>query len=433
MTMIPLRISMMKLHPAPLLRALLLCLAIGTAASAQSVEEGARRDVEYLCSPGLRGRGYLADGHLAAAAYIRDQFRSLGLDSLSDGYMQRFSVRLNEQMASPHLRIDGRELRVGRDFLPDERTGSGEITGPVTVVRAGSGSVMPEKGIDDYAGKDVAGAIVVIDEKSPAGAGYDERLRDAAARGARGVIVLADKLTYGEYGGTVRIPVLRALRARIPQDIATIELSTSGSMWGSITQNVVAVLPGKSVPDSLIILTAHYDHLGSIGDSIYFPGANDNASGVAMLLALARYFREHPLRYSILFIACSGEEIGLVGSRYFVEHPLADLSRGRFVLNMDMAASGREGVMAVGGVDFPEEFELLKGVATTLGIDDMRKRENAPNSDHYFFVESGLRGFYIYPFTGLQPYHSVDDLPATLQWDVFTRLYDLMRLFLEKL
>ncbi len=431
MKMIPHGIAVMKHRPSLLAYALLLCLTMGTEALAQSVEEMARRDVEYLCSPQLRGRGYLADGHLAAASYIRDQFRALGLDSLSDGYMQRFSVRLNEQMARPHLRIDGRELRVGHDFLPDERTGSGEITGPV--VRAGSGSVIPEKGIDDYAGKDVAGAIVVIDEKSPGGASYNERLRGAVERGARAVIVLADKLTYGEYGRRVTIPVLRALRAAVPEAISMIELSTTSSMWGSITQNVVAMLPGRSVPDSMIILTAHYDHLGSIGDSVYFPGANDNASGVAMLLALARYFREHPLRCSILFIACSGEEVGLVGSRYFVEHPLVDLSRGRFILNMDMAASGREGVMAVGGVDFPEEFELLKGVAATLGIDDMRKRANAPNSDHYFFVESGIRGFYIYPFTGLQPYHSVDDTPATLQWDVFTRLYDLMRLFLEKL
>jgi hypothetical protein len=434
----------MNRFPLSLSLTLALLMSLTGVMFAQSVEEQARADVDYLASFAARGRGYLLNGDDAAAAYISGQFRRLGLDSLSDGYYQPFTLQLNEQAALPYIRINGKNLQIGRDFLPDERTGSGEVSSPVKIVYAGSGLLIPDKKIDDYKGKEVTGQIVVIDEAvpdkvmkdttiNPQAWSYDYRIQVASMMGARAVIVRADRLTYGEYGVLAIVPVFRVLKKTFPKNIKTISMFASSSFQEFQTQNVVAKLPGTLYPDSTIILTAHYDHLGSLGDTTYFPGANDNASGVAMLLAMARYFKAHPLKYSMVFIAFSGEEAGLVGSRHFVESPLVDLGKGRFVLNMDMTASGKEGVMAVGGVEFPQEFEILNGVATSLGIKDVRKRENAPNSDHYYFVRAGMRGFYVYPFTGRQPYHSLEDKPKTLQWDVFDRLYDLLRGFLEKL
>ena len=353
-------------------------------------------------------------------------------------------MQVNEQAAFPYLRVNGKSLQVGRDFLPDERTASGEVSGPLKLVYVGSGLLIPDKKIDDYKGKRTDGQIVVIDEDVPEKLkkdttvrseawSYDYRIQVATMMGARAVIVLSDRLVYGEYGAPAIVPVFRVLKKTFPKNIKTISMFASSSFQEFQTQNVVARSPGTQYPDSTIFLTAHYDHLGTFGDTTYFPGANDNASGVAMLLGLARHFKAHPLKYSIVLVACSGEEAGLVGSRYFVESQLVDLSRGKFVLNMDMTASGREGIMAVGGVEFPAAFDTLKAIATSLGVKDVRKRENAPNSDHYFFIRAGVPGFYIYPFTGLQPYHSLDDTPKTLQWDVFNRLYTLMRDFLEKL
>ena len=95
------------------------------------------------------------------------------------------------------------------------------------------------------------------------------------------------------------------------------------------SQNVVGYLEGN-VPDSCVVVVAHYDHLGMMGDSTVFCGANDNASGVALLLSLAKHYAVHKPKYSILFIAFGGEEIGLIGSKYFVDNPLVPLSSIKF-------------------------------------------------------------------------------------------------------
>ncbi|MDB5035371.1 MAG: family metallo-hydrolase [Chlorobi bacterium] len=427
----------------PLSLALLMLIAPALL-RAQGGLEQAKADVAYLTSPELGGRGYSDGGDLKAASYIRDQFTKLGLEGLSEGYFQNFEVQMNALVGPPMLKVNGKALVLGKDYLPDEGSGTGDIDGTLKVVTVGSGLVVPEKGIDDYKGKTVKDAVVLLDLRVPDKVqkdksidpvlwGHDNRIAIAASRGARMVITLVDQLSYGEYGRVTVIPVFKVFRKTFPKNVKTISAYIATSIRPFITQNVVAKLRGTSYPDSMIILTAHYDHLGSLGDNVYFPGANDNASGVAMLLGMARYFKAHPLKYSIVFIAFSGEEMGLLGSHYFVGDPLVDLGKARFLLNMDMTASGKEGVMAVGGVDFPSEFALLKAVTDSLGVKDLRKRENAPNSDQFYFIRNGMRGFYIYPFTGLQPYHRVEDRPATLQWDVYTRLDAIFRGFLEKL
>src|SRR5690606_24991792 len=92
------------------------------------------------------------------------------------------------------------------------------------------------------------------------------------------------------------------------------------------TQNVIGFLPGKSKRDSFVVFSAHYDHLGRVGEA-YFPGANDNASGVSMLLELASYYAvpENKPEYSIVFMAFGAEEAGLIGSKFYVNHPLFPL------------------------------------------------------------------------------------------------------------
>src|SRR6201999_64747 len=95
-----------------------------------------------------------------------------------------------------------------------------------------------------------------------------------------------------------------------------IEVSVGAKFIRNYTsQNVIGYVKGKDNPDSFIVFTAHYDHLGQMGKKVYFPGANDNASGVAMLLSLARYYSkpEHKPKCSIVFIAFGGEEVALLG------------------------------------------------------------------------------------------------------------------------
>ncbi len=95
-----------------------------------------------------------------------------------------------------------------------------------------------------------------------------------------------------------------------------------------------------------------------------------------------------------------------------------------------MVASGSQGIMAVGGSDFEEEFELLAAVGDTLDVTPIGKRPNAPNSDQYFFLNAGVRGFFLYTNKGDQPYHHPEDVAATLDWQDFTDTFSLVRTFL---
>ena len=113
------------------------------------------------------------------------------------------------------------------------------------------------------------------------------------------------------------------------------------------TQNVCAYIRGTEVADSFIVLCAHYDHLGSIGNKTYYPGAHDNASGVAALIDIANYFSKKPHKYSIAFLFFCGEEAGLIGSGYFVKHPLIPLDKIKALINIDMFCGGNEGIMIV--------------------------------------------------------------------------------------
>lgn len=406
---------------------------------AQSVEEAARRDVDSLTSPGFKGRGYYHDGAARAADYIRDRFRTMGLESIGEDYFQEFPITVNEVIETPSLILDKDTLRPGLDFLPEVSSPSGRGDRR-HLVDVGSGLYIPEKGISDYESV-VRGSVAILEmavsEETKRDSTIDPKMLSLGRRimtahdmGAKAIIIPVERLTFGKSQEQWPIPVFEVLREHITSEERLITFSLKSRLIETTSRNVIARIPGTTSPDSMIILCGHYDHLGTLGDSIYFPGANDNASGVAMILSLARYFKEHPLKYTLVIIAFSGEEAGLVGSGYFVLNPLVDLSRVKFLVNTDMTASGAEGIMAVGGVESPSEFALLAAVADSLGLKDVRKRENAPNSDHYFFAERGVRGFYIYPFTGYQPYHHVNDRPETLEWNVFWRLHDILRGFI---
>lgn len=144
------------------------------------------------------------------------------------------------------------------------------------------------------------------------------------------------------------------------------------------SQNVIGFIPGAVYPDSFIVFSAHYDHLGQMGSKVYFPGANDNASGCAMLLNLAKYYSlpENKPKYSIAFIAFAGEEVGLLGSDYFTKNSLFPLPKIKFVFNMDIMGTGEEGITVVNGSVFKPEFEKLKQI----------------NSDNKYIKDVKIRG-----------------------------------------
>lgn len=405
----------------------------------------ARLDVDSLASPVMGGRGYGDGGHRRAADYIRRQFEQIGLRPVHGSYEQPFEVHSDVITETPLLAVDGRRLEPGTEFLPLAASAAGKAQQAIPVARVGPGLVLPRQNRNDYTGVDVDGAVVVMDSRVPEAIRDDQaippdsyaqpvRIAQAEERGARAVVLLVDRVVQGGYSPhQADIPAFQVVRSAWPDEGRCISYRLAKERGRTFTtQNVFGRVEGTVHADSTIILMAHYDHVGSLGDSLYFPGANDNASGVALLLSLARYFEADPLPYSLLFVAFSGEEIGLRGSRHFVTNPPISLNTVAFVLNFDMVASG-DGVMAVGGVDFPAYFERLQRVNQRLGAGPLGQRRNAANSDHYFFLERGIPGFFLYTQAGAQPYHHVRDVPATLEWEDFWHVHRLGRGFLELL
>jgi Zn-dependent M28 family amino/carboxypeptidase len=193
--------------------------------------------------------------------------------------------------------------------------------------------------------------------------------------------------------------------------------------------NILAVIPGTRRPDSMLVFTAHYDHLGMMGANTTFAGANDNASGAALLLALAAYYARHPLSYSVAFLFFAGEEAGLYGSKEFTDQPVFPLDKVRFLLNLDLMGNGDEGITVVNATEFPREFRLLQ----QLNDQDpllvaVNSRGKAQNSDHYYFTEKGVPSFFWYTLGKRKAYHDVDDLSSTLP---FYEANDLQRLIIR--
>ncbi len=174
------------------------------------------------------------------------------------------------------------------------------------------------------------------------------------------------------------------------------------------TANVVAWRRGRDSNSGVVVITAHLDHLGRNVDTIY-AGANDNASGISILMEMARLLKN--TRLSVALIAFSGEEAGLLGSRHFVEHPLVDLGQIRLLINLDLVGSGRQGIMVQGVQDFPDEHARIRWINDKLFGFELGSRPNSPNSDQYYFNQMGLPAFFFYSYNGAAPYHSPFDTP----------------------
>jgi Zn-dependent M28 family amino/carboxypeptidase len=199
-------------------------------------------------------------------------------------------------------------------------------------------------------------------------------------------------------------------------------------------QNICASINGTEKSDSVIMFTAHYDHLGMMGSKTFFPGANDNASGVSMLLNLIKYYKQNPPKYKTMFVFFAGEEAGLLGSKHFAEHPPIELSKIKFLINLDLLGTGDEGITVVNATEFKPQFELLKKInAAKNYLPLVKPRGKAHNSDHYYFTEKSVPSFFIYTMGGIKAYHDVYDKPETLPLTKYKQVFHLLIDFVEQI
>ena len=368
---------------------ILLLLVIAGRTTAQDLAY-AKKLVDTLTSKDLWGRGYTDNGMGKAADIIANEFKAYGLEPM-DGktYLQEFSFPVNTFPGKMEVTIDGATLRPGKDF----------IVLPQSIGQKANG-ILQEKD-----------SATFIDPKS------------------RIIVLLKDKLTWSAAQVQEDYTAIEVLRTSISGKPEQISIDIQNLLIQDFqAANVCALVKGTKQPDSAIIFTAHYDHLGGMGSDTYFPGANDNASGVAFLLSLAKYYAANPQPYSIGFIAFAAEEAGLLGSKYFTEHPLTALEKIRFLVNVDMVGTGETGITVVNATEHAKEFAILNQINEGKKyLSKINARGKAANSDHYFFSEKGVPAFFIYTQGGVAAYHDVNDIAKTLPLTEFEDLFKLLR------
>lgn len=403
----------------------------------QDIDE-VRRITKTLCSPEFHGRGYVNRGDSIAAAFIAEEFKKLDVSPVGSSYFQPFTIEsVNTFPGRTKLELFSGELKPGVHFMASPLSGRY------------AGKIYP---------KYVSWATVLDQEK----------FRDATMEIAKGQKHNAIELDYTNvHEDTLKMigpladqlamyfPVVRRVNSKFTWSVASEQarfplIEIQDSVYQSeqsfhleldvreieqySTQNVIARIPGKKKTSKTIVFTAHYDHLGRFGQDTYFPGANDNASGTAMLISMAKYFKANPPKYNIVFIAFAGEEAGLLGSEYYVNHPLFPLEDIRFLVNLDIMGSGEEGITAVNATLFKKEFKKLTKLNKKYDLlTKVKSRGPAANSDHYWFTENDVPAFFIYTMGPNKHYHDVFDTYEELSFSEYEDITELLVRFVTKL
>ena len=441
--------------------------------------------IKYLASDSLKGRLTGSPGDSLAAEYIRSKLISYGLKPLSGDGWQRFKVTKRVLPGKDNsLSINGINFSIDKDFTPFAFSSNAGLESEVVFAGYGFNINGDSLKWNDYDGIDVKGKWVIIlrgdpepdNNKSPFipfSADRDKALL-AKDMGAAGVLMVSgpvfdpqdafEPLTTEGY--SVDIPVLRIkkevadnIMSKSENTIAVLEkklndarkpfsFTTKVTVKGKAeivrelanTRNVVMLLPGENpkLKDEYIILGAHFDHLGMGGpgsgsralDTIgIHHGADDNASGVAMLLELADKFAKTKGSHnrSIIFLSFSGEEEGLLGSKHFVDDPGINLSKVNAMINMDMVGRLNEtNNMEIGGVGTAAGLKDLVYAKTDTSIIKLTlSNEGYGPSDHSSFYGKNIP--VLFYFTGAHmDYHTPKDTWEKINYKGMVEISDLI-------
>lgn len=415
--------------------ALALLLALTSPLRAQDTAY-VREVLDALCSDLHAGRGYVDDGDNEAAFFIEKQFKDLGLRSWDYDFYQTFFVTVNTFPGEMALGFDGNSLTPGVDFIISADAPSVKGEWPLTYLDR-LPAVAPSGRVLDST-LSFKGAVVLPDSLIAALPRHikGELLKGLKKAGARMVIRSSgSKLTWHVSSQQVAIPEFIVRDTFLSARPERVRVNAEARLQKKHrTQNVLAYIEGSERTDSTIVFTAHYDHLGKMGKNTVFRGANDNASGVTMLLSLAKHYSlpENAPRHNIAFIAFAAEELGLLGSSYYVEQPIFPLADIVFLINLDIVGTGDEGIKVVNGAVLSRPFERLSELNEEGRLlPKVEKRGKAAISDHHPFTEKGVPCFYIYTLGGSKAYHDVNDRSEGLSLAGFSGLFKLLTSFIS--
>lgn len=415
-------------------------LFLASFCKAQEVEY-AKEVIGKLCSESMKGRGYVENGDRNAAHYLAGEYQKAGLKKYSKTYFQNFSTPINTFPGKMSLSVNGTELKPGEDFLIDP--GSPGLSGNFKVEMLTTEDLLNDAWVQKIKNSSTKFVVVESYDKTKFSAEQIKRLNEiiyflkhSKENPAKGTLILTtEKLTWSGSTELFFKPAFTVKASSVSAPVTTIEVYAENKfLKNHQTQNVIGYIEGSGSKDSLLVFTAHYDHLGMMGSETMFPGANDNASGVSMLLNLMKHFSKTKPVYTTVFIAFAAEEIGLIGSGYFTSHPVFPLSKIKFLINFDLAGTGEDGIQIVNGKTYQQKFDRITKLNNEYHLlKQIKIRGEACNSDHCMFHNKGVPCFYIYTLGGIQAYHDIYDRAETLPLTEYQDYFALLVKFIETL
>ena len=401
------------------------------------VSDYGRKMTDTLASDHFKGRGYVEEGHKLAADFIAAEFNHLGLDGFdlfnesANPFFQEFELSVSVVKEPLLLKINGKTLKPGLDYLIDPSSRSQR--GCKKVNRVDYYNEMRT----EYASERGKKQPLIVRSHNK-----DARLNYSFIRSLKSeeimespLITLHEKLTWNIAPAPNSKPEIKLRSGAVDEPIRRVKYKIRTEQKSLKSQNVIGLMKGAVKPDSFIVVCGHYDHLGMMGEAAIFNGANDNASGVAIILDMVKTWKEENYNspYSILFIAFGGEEVGLTGSQFFVENCPVDLQKIKFVLNIDLMGTGGAGITVVNSPAFPAYYNTMSSINDEkYMLLKLAQRKNTQNSDHWPFSKKGIPAFFIYAMGNWANYHDVLDRPENLPLTRFNDMRDLFKNFIEE-
>lgn len=415
----------------------------------RKAEERIKEDILFLADDEQEGRAAGSEGEKRSAEYIADRFKKLRLKAVGDekSYLQEFKIiTLRIETGKSKMSIQGIDYQIFKDFFPVSYSiNKASFDGPALL--AGFGIQSPELEHDDYKDIDVKGKAVFINYSSPDGVhphskfvawhGIQKRVEVAIQQGAKAVVFYSYDPSIKAPDGNLSLQIkgeIPVFYMKSPPDIPPgLELPVSLKVdilsEEETARNVVAYKYNRK--PYTIVIGAHHDHLGrgEVGGSRELKpgnihnGADDNASGVAAMLELARALKKCKRaykNYNYAFVAFSGEEMGLLGSKYFVDHSPVSLDNLNGMINMDMVGKldSNKKVLVINGVGTAEAWEkAINNIELdTNRIKSIKTTESGIGaSDHTAFYLKNIPAVHF--FTGQhEHYHKSTDDPEIINY-----------------
>ncbi len=443
---------------------------------AQIKKENLLKTVEYLASEKLQGRLPGSQGYKLAADFMANEFAKLKLKPIGENYFQKLKVEYNEILPPEHFAIikNGKKIiyQIGKDYVYRGFSGSGNIT--AKVVFCGYGLSQPNLNYDDYANIDVKDKVVIvfkynphwnIDGKNFSDGNPREKAIVAAKHGAKGILFVSfpndnepqkpiGSVVHGNGEQMINFPeihidlpladelfdgsglTLKDLQTKIdsthkPYSVklnhqVEIEVNTHYEKEKEV-ENVVAILEGtdEKLKNEYLIIGAHLDHVGSQAGKIFFPGANDNASGSAVLLEVAKEFSKHKNKRSVVFVFFASEEQGLNGSTYFANNLSFAKEKVIAMINIDCVGFG-DSIQIGGGKSSPQLWNIAKS------IDEKNDKLLVSNTwagggaDAEPFFQIGIPTLYFVSTNSYKHLHMLSDKPETLNQNLLESIANLV-------